>query len=272
MRLSGICISAACSLFISRNGMITCVVTGHLQYSVDLPQGGLDVPCHLIFSGKNEDIIKMKKLLIREPEPKELEPSCKRRNISADLTCDRSVSDKSRSLWLIKDNIELFSEDKDTIMSGDWLSDKHINFAQNLLKNQYQNSVSGLMSTLLLHRSIITSPRAIQIIHCRENHWIVATTIGCSSGEVKVFDSLYTSVDEATSALITNPFNGATQIVVLRGPKQIGTKDCGLYAIATATTLASSCDINCACNVVYDQSLMRGHLLEYFENYYLSPL
>ena len=33
-------ISAACSLFIHRKGKITCVVTGHRHYSVDLPQGG----------------------------------------------------------------------------------------------------------------------------------------------------------------------------------------------------------------------------------------
>ena len=42
--------------------------------------------------------------------------------------------------------------------------------------------------------------------------------------------------------------------------KQIGTKDCGLFAIATATTLASSRDIKHTCNVTYNQSTMRGQL------------
>ena len=81
-------ISAACSLFIHQKGKITCVVTGHRHYSVDLPQGGLNVPCHLIFSGENEDIKKMKKLLMRELTPDEKEPASKRRQVDIDLSHD----------------------------------------------------------------------------------------------------------------------------------------------------------------------------------------
>ena len=40
-------ISAACSLFIERNGRINCRITGARQYSADLPQGGLEIPCEL---------------------------------------------------------------------------------------------------------------------------------------------------------------------------------------------------------------------------------
>ena len=40
-------ISAACSLFIERNGRIHCRITGPRQYSADLPQGGLEIPCVL---------------------------------------------------------------------------------------------------------------------------------------------------------------------------------------------------------------------------------
>ena len=34
-----------CSIFIRRGGTISCQVTGSRQYSQDLPQGGLEVPC-----------------------------------------------------------------------------------------------------------------------------------------------------------------------------------------------------------------------------------
>ena len=41
-----------CSLFIARGGAITCVVNGAQRYSVDLPQGGLKVPCKLLLSSR----------------------------------------------------------------------------------------------------------------------------------------------------------------------------------------------------------------------------
>ena len=41
-----------------RNGAIDCVVIGGRQYSSDLPQGGLKIPCKLIFNGKCDDIKK----------------------------------------------------------------------------------------------------------------------------------------------------------------------------------------------------------------------
>lgn len=57
-------ISAACSLFLCKNGDITCTITGHRCRSTDLPQGGLDVPCNLHFYGKIENIAKIKRLLL----------------------------------------------------------------------------------------------------------------------------------------------------------------------------------------------------------------
>ena len=38
-------ISAVCSMFMRRDGTISCRVTGSRRYSSDLPQGGLEIPC-----------------------------------------------------------------------------------------------------------------------------------------------------------------------------------------------------------------------------------
>jgi len=46
-------ISMVCSIFIRRGGAIVCIVTGPRQYSSDLPQGGLEVPCRYIFRTKD---------------------------------------------------------------------------------------------------------------------------------------------------------------------------------------------------------------------------
>ena len=58
-------ISTLSSIFLQRNGRITCVVTGSRFYSVDLPQGGLEVPCLLKFQGDDTNVSKVKKLLSR---------------------------------------------------------------------------------------------------------------------------------------------------------------------------------------------------------------
>ena len=46
-----------------KRGYITCEVTGPRQYSNDLPQGGLEVPCRLTFTGTGDDTSKVEKLL-----------------------------------------------------------------------------------------------------------------------------------------------------------------------------------------------------------------
>ena len=43
-------ISSVCSIFIRRGGNIGCRITGSLEYSSDLEQGGLQLPCELTFS------------------------------------------------------------------------------------------------------------------------------------------------------------------------------------------------------------------------------
>ena len=41
-----------------------CTVVGIKRYSSDLVQGGLEIPCSLVFTGKAKEIAKMKKLKI----------------------------------------------------------------------------------------------------------------------------------------------------------------------------------------------------------------
>ena len=54
-------ISAVCSLFLLRNGTISCQVSGTRRYSSDIPQGGLEIPCILTFSGEPKLVIKTEK-------------------------------------------------------------------------------------------------------------------------------------------------------------------------------------------------------------------
>ena len=60
-------ISTPCNMFIRSGGSITCIVTGSRHYSVDLPQGGLEVPCWLQFKGNEKTINKLRPLLQNAP-------------------------------------------------------------------------------------------------------------------------------------------------------------------------------------------------------------
>ena len=58
-------ISRVCSLFLRRGGSIRCRITGSRRYSSDLPQGGLEIPCILLFKSPNKtkELSKLKRLL-----------------------------------------------------------------------------------------------------------------------------------------------------------------------------------------------------------------
>ena len=56
-------ISSVCSVFLRRGELIFCRVIGTRQYSGDLPQGGMEVPCILTFQGESKEVAKAEKLL-----------------------------------------------------------------------------------------------------------------------------------------------------------------------------------------------------------------
>ena len=158
-----------------------------------------------------------------------------------DLTCEPRYPKK------VKKSLINSEEDKG-IRNGDMLSDMSMNEAQRLLKLQFPK-IKGLQLTLLQqkHCNSINNTchqfikNQLQIIHCHNNHWMVASSIS-SSKEVYVYDSVYDSVAEE----LINALFCSTNIVMKKCQKQKGGVDCGLFAVANATTLASGID---PCNI-----------------------
>ena len=122
-------------------------------------------------------------------------------------------------------------------ITGEMLTDKHINFAQGLLCRKFK-SVAGFQSTLTLHKakriSTKKAPRFLQIIYCRGCHWIVASTVG-TYPKALVYDSLYTSIDKETLTILKQILGAKVSIELGNRPKQNGTADCELFVIATCT-------------------------------------
>ena len=94
----------------------------------------------------------------------------------------------------------------------------------------------------------------------RSDHWLAITTIGTSHPEVLVYDSLSSTVPEKvklqiSSLLCTRKRSVRLQFVDI--VKQSGLNDCGVFAVAYATTL---CLGKSPGKYTFDQTKMRKHL------------
>lgn len=148
--------------------------------------------------------------------------------------------------------------------SGKRLTDLHINFIQEIIKNQFQ--LTELQSTLLQHSQKIPSC-SLQIIFCRSNYWIAVSTIKATKeGTVIVYDSLYDELDDSTKKTVQFLFSDKI-IEVVPVQKQFGYNDCGLFVIANAVQLAKGLNPS---NIHFSQHLMRSHLIKCCEEIKMS--
>lgn len=149
--------------------------------------------------------------------------------------------------------------DTEHIIMGEKLNDEDINHAQKILKAQFPK-LNGLRLTLYQDKpSEQATDNWMQVIHClQRDHWILATTIGCDDGMVLVYDSVFRNVDEPTKRVLYNVFPTTTRIKVSgKAQKQTGGNDCGVFALAFATSLAFGMD---PASQIYVQDRMRLHL------------
>ena len=293
-------ISSICSIFIRRGGVITCKVTGSGRYSRDIPQGGMEVPCKLVFqspAGSIEECRKAHKLICGLKTKSSVLDCTDTSEFSVTDTSESKVTSQSDEHDKVKvsqfeheqleakhisnEAIEIVADTEnyeepphkkvicaEQLIFGEKLSDLDINLAQRLLKAQFPQ-LQGLQSTLLQDNKITVSDKSVQnklqIIHCKDrDHWVVGTTIGCDKDEMKIYDSYYCTIDRPTKVIIHNLFSAseALKIKVLRPQKQTGTQDCGLFAIAYATSIAHGHDLT----KKFDQQRIRHHLSICFRN------
>ena len=81
------------------------------------------------------------------------------------------------------------------------------------------------------------------------------------TGEVLVYDSVYSTLDTATLDVIANLFHSST-VKMLKCQKQEGGKDFGIFAIAYATAIGHRVDPT---SIKLNQAAMRSHLIKCFE-------
>ena len=78
------------------------------------------------------------------------------------------------------------------IIMGEKLTDIEVNHCQKMLKQQFP-SLNGLRSTLQQDKpSNLPTTNWVQIVHCpSRDHRITGTTIGCNTGMVKIYNSVF---------------------------------------------------------------------------------
>ena len=107
----------------------------------------------------------------------------------------------------------------------------------------------------------------VQVVHNGFGHWLTVTNIGAeSAAEVMVYDSLYPSIGtfvQMQIATLLHTSQKEIKVNIMNMQVQSGTCDCGLFAIATATSL-----VNCVHPgaVTFEQSEMRRHLYDCFHS------
>ena len=164
--------------------------------------------------------------------------------------------------------IKLTEADRRTLMSSSaWISDAVINAAQTLLKKETPY-VSGLQNVNLgLNNSFdVETGEFVQILHNGQNHWQVISTIGVNHPSVNIFNSMYCHCSTHTKVQIESILatkEPAIRLQYIDVQMQSGQADCGLFAIAFAATLVHGMHPG---SYIFEQSLMRPHLLKCLEN------
>ena len=174
--------------------------------------------------------------------------------------------------WFCNELYTLTSTNREEVLSpSGWLSDTVIHSAQLLMLQQFPH-VSGLQSPVLQQTLAFKVHRSefVQIICVGSSHWCTVSNFGCDDGEVKVYDSMYSTVSSATVRIIASLLcSSAPQLVVrmMDVGRQSNGSDCGVLAIAFAYDVCSGDD---PCTVKFDRNSIRQHLAECLEKCSLS--
>ena len=115
-------------------------------------------------------------------------------------------------------------------------------------------------------------PESVQILHVNGNHWITVSTMDPGS-DVTIYDSLHFTLHQSTKSLLAQSIRTSKKYITVRlvnTNRQAGENDCGVFATAYCAALPhgenpSTFGENPS-TFVYEQKIMRNHLLRCLEN------
>ena len=170
---------------------------------------------------------------------------------------------KSVTSWMIIGNgLDLLPEDKQLILSGQWLNCRIIFSWQFLLKQEHPQ-VGGLQPTFGQFQP--KKREMVQVLNSGGNRWVAVSNIGCSLGRVQWLDSLHCLPSLSQQRIVADLLQATVDEIVIETmnvQKQLGGSDCGLFALAFITAVLNNQDPTAQC---FEQNKMRRHLIECLE-------
>jgi len=141
-------------------------------------------------------------------------------------------------------NSQLTAVDIRALNGNGWLNDRHMTYGSSLLKGLFPD-VEGLNDTVLQQSTTaVVTARAqkyVQIFHVNGNHWITASNIMADTSDVvDIYDSARVrlcSIDKAAIARFHRCCNATLTLRYRDVQRQPNSSDCGVYALAFATSL-----------------------------------
>ena len=164
--------------------------------------------------------------------------------------------------WLEVGGIRLSEDDKAVLTSPRrWLDDDIITASQNLLSKQF-TKVGGFQAPSLAQKFAMEPKTGefVQVLNVSGNHWITISTIGCKPGSLRVYDSMHLKLSSFTKKVVADLMmtkDRAISVTYANVQWQSGGSDCGLFALAFATSLCEGHDPSA---ILYNQPQMRNHL------------
>ena len=148
------------------------------------PQEKLQIESKLSNSDSSKTNIKAKKLALQLRQK-----NCIKKTPTEIIDADAHVPKDVKPLqpWVVG----LSQDDRRLVTEEEWLNDKLITAFLKLLKQQLPH-LSGLQDVSLGQTLSfeIEFAEFVQVLHTGCGHWVTVSTIGCSPGEVDIFDSL----------------------------------------------------------------------------------
>ena len=181
--------------------------------------------------------------------------------ILVEISSDEEEVHCNNVVWIEIDRLKSYITDKSILCTpGRPLTDKHINYAQVLLRKQFP-TISGLQSTLQQYKELaVKMDTGLQIIHCHGYHWVTAHKYASNIDVVQIYDSLYDTADDVVKIVVLNLFGSSVRVEMAKIQKQQpNSNNCGLFAIAMATAISFKTQS------LFKEPEMRQHLLQCFE-------
>ena len=159
-------------------------------------------------------------------------------------------------------DLNLTNQDRLNIRNNEEIGDFIILQAMNLLQKQYPTITTQPPSLAFSTGYSYCPSETVQITHTGAHHWVLLLSM---YSKIAIYDNLNLQPTDFLLNQIRQLFscdNSMPNFEQIKCYEQVGSTDCGLFAIAYAADILNGNNIY---DLIYDQTKMREHLIACFE-------